>query len=63
MNKQEAQRGIEILAKSVFRDLKQAGYGRTEVVAFASSLLEQLTNDASALRGDVVDTSSNDARV
>jgi hypothetical protein len=37
MTKQEAQRGIEILAKSVFRDLKQAGYGRAEVVAFASS--------------------------
>lgn len=46
MTKQEAQRGIDILAKSTFRDLKQAGYGRAEVVAFASSLLEQLTNDA-----------------
>lgn len=60
MTKQEAQRGIDILAKSVFRDLKQAGYGRAEVVAFASSLLEQLTNDAKS-RADVGETSGNEA--
>ena len=45
-NKQETQRAIDILAKSVYRDLKQHGYSRADVVAFASSILEQLTNDA-----------------
>jgi hypothetical protein len=44
--KQDTQRAIEILAKSVYRDLKQNGYSRAEVVAFASSILEQLTSDA-----------------
>ena len=61
MTKQEAQRGIDILAKSVFRDLKQAGYGRAEVVAFASSLLEQLTNDAKARATDAGDSPSSEA--
>jgi hypothetical protein len=46
MTKQEAQRGIDILAKSVYRDLKQSGYSRADIVAFASSILEHLTNDA-----------------
>ena len=46
MTKQEAQRGIDILAKSVYRDLKQNGYSRADIVAFASSILEHLTNDA-----------------
>lgn len=46
MTKQEAQRGIDILAKSVYRDLKQNGYSRGDIVAFASSILEHLTNDA-----------------
>ena len=44
--KQDTQRAIEILAKSVYRDLKQNGYSRADVVAFASSILEQLTIDA-----------------
>jgi hypothetical protein len=48
MTKQEAQRGIDILAKSVYRDLKQNGYSRADIVAFASSILEHLTNDAKA---------------
>jgi hypothetical protein len=46
MTKQEAERGIEILAKSVYRDLKQAGYARADIVAFASGILENITNDA-----------------
>ena len=46
MTKQEAQRGIDILAKSVYRDLKQNGYSRGDIVAFASSILEHLTNEA-----------------
>lgn len=46
MNKQPGQRAVEILAKTVYRDLKQNGYSRADIVAFASSILEQLTNDA-----------------
>jgi hypothetical protein len=30
----------------VYRYLKQNGYARADIVAFASSILEQLTNDA-----------------
>lgn len=44
--KQETQRAVEILAKSVYRDLKQNGYSRADMVAFASSILEQITTDA-----------------
>jgi len=46
--KQETQRAVEILAKSVYRDLKQNGYSRADMVAFASSILEQITTDAKA---------------
>jgi len=44
--KQDTQRAIDILAKSVYRDLKQNGYTRADMVAFASSILEQITTDA-----------------
>lgn len=44
----DTQRAIDILAKSVYRDLKQHGYSRADVVSFASSILEHLTNDAKA---------------
>lgn len=44
--KQDTQRAVEILAKSVYRDLKQNGYSRADMVAFASSILEQITTDA-----------------
>lgn len=56
MTKQEAARGIEILAKSVYRDLKQGGYAREDIVAFASGILEQLTNDAKSKRSESVDS-------
>jgi len=58
MTKQEAERGIEILAKSVYRDLKQAGYARADIVAFASGILENITNDAkeNAQRSDTLDS-------
>jgi hypothetical protein len=46
MTKQDAERGIDIFAKSVFRDLKDNGYSRADMVAFASSILEHITNDA-----------------
>ena len=44
--KQDTQRAIEILAKSVYRDLKQNGYARDDVVESASAILEQLTSEA-----------------
>ncbi len=46
--KQDTQRAIDILAKSVYRDLKQNGYSRADMVAFASSILEQITSEAKA---------------
>ena len=46
MTKQNATRGIDILAKTVFRDLKQAGYCRADIVAFASNILGHLTSEA-----------------
>lgn len=46
MTKQESQRAVEIFAKTVYRDLKENGYSRADVVAFASNILEHLTNDA-----------------
>jgi len=46
--KQGTQRAIDILAKSVYRDLKQNGYSRADMVAFASSILEQITSEAKA---------------
>ncbi len=49
--KQDTQRAIDILAKSVYRDLKQNGYTRADMVAFASSILEQITTDAKAGTG------------
>jgi len=46
MTKQDAERGIDILAKTVYRDLKQAGYCRADIVSFASNILGHLTMDA-----------------
>ncbi len=51
-------RAIEILAKSVYRDLKQNGFARADVVAFASAILEQITNDA---KNESATTSDNRA--
>ncbi|MFT3922404.1 MAG: hypothetical protein QM778_07720 [Myxococcales bacterium] len=48
MTKQEAQRSIDIFAKTVYRDLKQNGYCRADIVSFASCILEQITSDAKA---------------
>ena len=46
MTKQDAERSIAIFSKSVYRDLKQNGYSRADIVAFASNILELITNDA-----------------
>ncbi|MCS6798169.1 MAG: hypothetical protein NZ898_06530 [Myxococcota bacterium] len=40
-----SERALRILAKSVYRELKQSGYGRAEIVAFANELLEHVTRD------------------
>ena len=46
MTKQATQRAIDIFAKTVYRDLKQNGYTRADIVSFASCILEQITSDA-----------------
>ena len=49
MTKRDSRRAIAILAKSTYRDLKDQGYSRAEIMAFASDLLEQLAEDAKRL--------------
>ena len=57
MTKQDAERGIDILAKSIYRDLKQNGYSRADIMAFASNILGQLTQEAKERRNEPVDSS------
>jgi hypothetical protein len=40
-----AQRALRVLAKSVFKELKRAGYSRADMVAFASELLDLVTHE------------------
>jgi hypothetical protein len=54
--KQDTQRGLEILAKTVYRDLKQQGYSRADVLAFASSILEQVTSEAKSNKSEMQDS-------
>jgi hypothetical protein len=54
--KQDTQRALEILAKSVYRDLKQQGYSRADVLAFASSILEQVTSEAKSNKAEIQDS-------
>ena len=63
MTKQGARDGIDILAKTVFRDLKQAGYCRADIVAFASNILGHLTSDAKQSAVEVSAVQALDARV
>jgi hypothetical protein len=51
--KHDTQRALEILAKSVYRDLKQQGYSRADVLAFASSILEQVTSEAKSNKSEI----------
>ena len=48
----DARRALQVLAKSVFKELKRNGYDRGEMVAFASELLELVTRDTKAPAGD-----------
>ena len=38
-------RSVDIYAKSVFREMKTNGYTRDQIVAFASEVLELLTEE------------------
>jgi hypothetical protein len=38
-------RALRILAKSVFRELKTSGYGRSDIVAFATEMLSLVSSD------------------
>lgn len=42
---ESSQKALRVLAKSVFKELKRNGYERSEMVAFASELLELVTDD------------------
>lgn len=56
MTKQDAQRGIDILAKSIYRDLKQNGYSRADIMAFASNILGHLTQEPKDRRDEAVES-------
>lgn len=45
-----SQVAVRVLAKSLFKELKRAGYARGEMVAFASELLDLVTTE---IKGDV----------
>jgi hypothetical protein len=44
-----SQVAVRVLAKSLFKELKRAGYNRGEMVAFASELLDLVTTE---IKGD-----------
>ncbi len=48
----DARRALQVLAKSVFKELKRSGYDRGEMVSFASELLELVTRDTKSPHGD-----------
>jgi hypothetical protein len=45
-------RALRVVAKSVYRELKRAGYTRNEMVSFASELLDLVTLE---LKSDALD--------
>jgi hypothetical protein len=47
-----SQQAVRVLAKSLYKELKRAGYSRSEMVAFASELLDLVTRD---IKTDVAD--------
>jgi hypothetical protein len=40
-----SQQALRVLAKSLFKELKRAGYSRSEMVAFAGELLDLVTRE------------------
>ena len=45
------ERGLRILAKTVYREMKASGHSKSEIVGFTNALLEMLTTDARANGG------------
>ena len=41
-------RSVRILAKSVYRELKNGGHSQTDIVAFTNALLELVTSELEA---------------
>ena len=41
----DTERGANILARSIFRELKGNGYSRDQILAVASELISQVTDD------------------
>ena len=39
------ERGVKILAKSVYKQLKQSGASRAEIVGFTNAMLELVTSE------------------
>jgi hypothetical protein len=39
------QRGVRILAKSVYRELRNSGHSRSDIVAFTNAVLELVTTE------------------
>ena len=44
-------RGIRILAKSVYRELKNSGHSRSDIVAFTNAVLELVTTEITQADG------------
>lgn len=44
-------RGVEILAKSIYRDLIAQGFAKRDVVSLATALIDQVTNKMIAEAG------------
>ena len=44
-------RGLKILAKSVYRELKNSGHSRTDIVAFTNEMLELVTTEIKGEQG------------
>ena len=44
------ERGVRILAKSVYKQLKQGGASRAEIVGFTNAMLELVTSDMKETR-------------
>jgi hypothetical protein len=38
-------RGVRILAKSVYRELRNSGHSRSDIVAFTNAVLELVTSE------------------
>lgn len=50
-------RAVKILAKSIYKELRQNGYTRSEIVAFSTELLGLVTTEIKSSDDSVVATS------